>query len=664
MGARTVRRLARLGIAGAMALLLTGCPENAADIVEYKYTILNFDVAPMAPIYFTGGELAVTDYLILAFDTTLADAFDRSVAGTRNGYTATATQYGAGWNFTGSERTSANDPRLPALTDDDVVVVPSGATPDRGVVFADPHATCGADCPYHNLWVDGRIENLAPSSTYIVALFRYGLNVNGQLDAARAAMDSALDAPDELVPVGGTPSGDPTLEIVSYPTYTAPIAPDANPLVLGYFTSNASGVGGWDVVVDGTGVLYSDGSGAPADASFDSALVARNDDTQTTFPRYNYLVILEGPATDAADAADNPQAFRFQIGQDFDATTGNAINNGYAPFPTAIPTRELVSLPSFSGRASTVSVEFLNIEPLAGSARWQGWLVNREAGASTFIPASGTYERVAIVREYDLVTGEILSEEDSVLESTPQTSVFVGELSAQVEGDEQEVKHRLVVSDASLGGADSVGFFTDVVLSLEPGGAATTPSDATLAWFQYTDQNGTPSDFSDDVIYEGDVEFGTFDATDPASSRLVAVVDFAQSRGLGGVRENEVSVEITNLPLPPVGYYYEGWLVGPNGNAVSLGPIKGLPPDTVSLFDADIDQTLPSVTETGIRFVSVSAMLDSDAIVSQLDEDFTVHLTTFFLTLEPKIGAATKNIADLEVATLPTEAIINRLRNP
>ncbi|GEM_PF-404550 len=664
MGARTVRHLARLGIAGAMVIVLTGCPEDAADIVAYKTTILNFDVAPTGAVSFTEGELAVDAYLILAFDTTAADAFNRSVAGTRNGYSATATAYGGGWNFTGFERTSANDSRLPALTEDDVVVVPSAAVPPSGVVFADPNTVCGSDCPYHNLWVDGRIENLAPSSTYIVALFRYGLNVNGQLDAALAAMDSALDAPDELVPVGGTPSGDPTLEIVSYPTFTAPIASDANPLVLGYFTTNASGVGGWDVVVDGTDVLYSDISASPADASFDSALVARNDDTQTTFPRYNYLVVLEGPATDAADAADNPQAFRFQIGQDFDATTGNPINNGYAPFATPFATKDLVSLPTFSGRASAVSAEFLNMEPLAGSARWQGWLVNREVGASSAIPATGTYERVAIVREYDPVTGEILSEADSVLESTPQTAVFVGELSAQVEGNEQEVKHRLVVTDVSLGGADSVGFFTDVVVSLEPGGAATTPSDATLAWFQYTDQNGTPTDFSDDVVFEGDVSFGTFDATDPASSRLVTVTDFMQSRGLGGVRENEVTIEITNLPLPPIGYYYEGWLVGPNGNAVSLGPIKGLAPDTVSLFDADINQDLPSVTATGIRFASVSAILDSEAIVSQLGEDFTVNLTTFYLTLEPKVGAAAKNIADLEVGSLPIETIIGRMRNP
>ncbi len=86
-----------------------------------------------------------------------------------------------------------------------------------------------------------------------------------------------------------------------------------------------------------------------------------------------------------------------------------------------------------------------------------------------------------------------------------------------------------------------------------------------------------------------------------------------------------------------------------------------MPPDTTSLFDADIDPNLPGVTATGIRFANTSAVLDPDAIVSA---DETVNLTNFFLTLEPKLGGAAKNVADLETGLLPTATIISRRRTP
>jgi len=159
---------------------------------------------------------------------------------------------------------------------------------------------------------------------------------------------------------------------------------------------------------------------------------------------------------------------------------------------------------------------------------------------------------------------------------------------------------------------------------------------------------------------------------DPAASVEFTAADWVQTTGTGGAREDEVSIDITNLPLPPVGFYYEGWLTGVSGgtiNTLSLGPIISLPPDTVSLFDADIDSDLPGVTVTGIRYASVFAVIGPDAIVTATPTDTTVNLRTFFLTLEPKMGfvdagTGTKNIADVLVGSLPIETIIARLRNP
>ncbi len=145
--------------------------------------------------------------------------------------------------------------------------------------------------------------------------------------------------------------------------------------------------------------------------------------------------------------------------------------------------------------------------------------------------------------------------------------------------------------------------------------------------------------------------------------------DLTQSSGLGGVldvggRLTKVSVDLRNLPLPPVGYFYEGWLVNAEtGQAMSMGPVTTLPPDTVSLFDADVNLDLPGVTATGIRFANVQVPIDSTGVIVKQDGGtFTVNLSGFVLTLEPKLGAAGKNIADLELGTLPTRTIIERLK--
>lgn len=664
-----VRFLKWFGLTGAATLLLTACPEDAVDIVEPKATALDFAVAPLGQVVFPAGGVSIDGVVLAQFDPTVADAFGRSVAGNDPFYLSTArgdavdgTDFGPGWNFGGFDRNSTTDPRLPALTEDDAVL-----PVDDGFVIGDP-AEVGA-AGFHNPFTEGDFTGLQPTTTYVVALARLGTNVNGVLDQEQVLLGDPVADPDELVYVGGAPAGDPTVPIVSFPTIIA-FQANANPYVLGNFTTDGNGAGFFDVVIDGGGGnLYDTDTGDPSAADFDISLVARNDATGTTFPRYNYLIVFEGAAVDAADAADNPQAVRIQMAQDFDATTGDPINNSFSPFPVAALTDdELVAAPGGAGRPDSVSVEFFNVEALGGGAVWQAWLVNRDESPITIAAATATYQRVAIVRELDPVTGEVLSETDSVLETVQSVSAFNGQLEADIAGTPQEIKHRLIVTDATTGGGtDAPGFFTDLVLSQESGPGATTPSVSSALWFQYTDQGGTPSDFFDDVSAGGSLSFGHIDVNDPTSTRIFSAGEFAQSSGLGGVLDvggefQEISVDLRNLPLPPQGYYYEGWLMNSaTGATISMGPITTLPPDTVSLFDADVDQTIPGVTGTGIRFANARlAFSDPNAIISGTGTDAAAVLTSFFLTLEPKLGGVSKNVADLEAGSLPVEALITR----
>lgn len=657
MSKRLVRRLMRTGTAAAVVLGLTGCPQEAADITEIVATILDFDIAATGTIVFPGGAAVINSTSFIDFNPTLQNAFGKAVAGNDPFYASMArgdpddgTDFGPGWNFDGFLRNSTNDPRLPALTENDAVL-PAG----DGFVIGDPNEVGGDG--FHNPFTEGLFTGLMPTTTYVVAFARLGTTVNGELDQQLILEGRPLDAPDALDYVGGAPGGNPTVPIVSFPTFI-PFVANANPYVLGNFTTDGTGAGFFDVVVDGTGGgLYQTSDGDPSDSDFDLSLVARNDDVVTSFPRYNYLIIFEGPAVDAADAADNPQAVRLQMAQDFDASSGALLNNAYAPFPTDSVTQaeKEAGLPGSAVSPDDVTIEGIRLEALAGNAVYKAWLMNRDEDPVTMTEAIADYDQVVILREIDPITGEILSESDSVVGSTAATSTFTGLLSMDVPGKEtpQEVKHRLTVTDALVG--TRVGFFTDVVVTIEESPGATSPSDAKVLWFQYTEQQGTPSDFFDDVPGPSVGLFGNFDPV--SGSRVVGPGAFAQSSGRGGVLDDEVSVEINNLPRPPVGYFYEGWLTGPAGT-LSLGEIMSLPPELTSLLDADSDLSLPGVTENGIRFaVTRAAGLDPETIVSA---DGTINYTTYFLTIEPKLGAVGKNIGDLEVGSLPTTAIIGR----
>ncbi len=99
------------------------------------------------------------------------------------------------------------------------------------------------------------------------------------------------------------------------------------------------------------------------------------------------------------------------------------------------------------------------------------------------------------------------------------------------------------------------------------------------------------------------------------------------------------------------------------GETLNMGPLTTLPPDTVTLFDADIDQSMPEVTSTGIRFANAFLELSSPRqLVAGSGETLRVSFPTFFLTLEAKLGTTSKNVANVETGSLPVEAIVTRLR--
>lgn len=603
------RWLARAGFVASMGLVLIGCPEDAIDITDTPSDAAqNF---PISSVFFAPeGTFALDRLTLVAFDTSVADAFDRSVPGPRG-----LEWSGGFWDFDGLWRNGAADTRLPALVDDDAIAGRFVIT--DGSIF-------GLPASFNPFFTDFGWANLDPNTTYTLAFVRYNLRINAELDAAAIALGEPVTQPDELVlePIG-TPKGDPTSNIEPFADIFAQA--DANPFVLGHIVTDANGEVDMDVLIDaftssGEAVFYQDLSGDPPAAAFDSAIVARNDDTPTTLPRYNYLVLFRGSATTAAEVLNLEPAMRLQMAQDF-LEDGTPVNNGYAPFPAdQFSAPVLVAAPGGAGRPDSLTVTFNDLEALTDGAAYEAWLVNPNTGSA--IPAVGTYNRVELTMQIDPVTGEPTGFTEEIVETVPNTASFVGG-----NGDDG-FRHQLIVSDNTLPAGDTLGLHSYLVLTLaeSPGGSSLPESQS--FWFQFTDQNETPANFFDDQsITSGTTTFGRFDSADPSAS----IPYGADGGGLGGFRGDILGVSLSSISRPPVGYVYVGWLLRADGSAARLPDITGPPPERVSLVNADVTMEPGLVTSKGI----LEANLRVDAAEQGIDFG---EFTRFVLTLEPKSG--------------------------
>lgn len=640
-----VRNLGTAAVALVLTVSLVGCPEDATELVKPVGTALDFAVAPFVQGLPTG-SVAIDRLTLAQFDPDRdPDAFGR---GTGQFPFFSGTRY----LIDAAARNVTNDPRVPALAGAGTEVVSPSLCRfgHSGFWFSATEPGFGWD---FFCFLDG----LQPNTDYTVMLVRYALTVNGELDTEEMLLTGTITNPDALTPLGGTPGGYPT-ELCDFddtrPTYTVGVTGDQNPLVMGFTTTDANGSLVFDCLI-GSGGFWQ--AGPQTLAVPDSAPLAPNAIGTFDLPRYNYVVIVEGTGTAVDPVPAGAHVMRFQVGVDIDAS-GVPINNGLAPLAAAAAdTAALIAAPGGAGRPDSLTFVFQNLDALAGTARWQLWLANRDRSPVTFASASGTYERIQIIQELDPVTGEVVSQRDSVVETIPGTSTFVGQGGL--------FKHRMIVSDAGAGAADSVGLYTDAILTVElqPGGS--TPSLARGLFFRYTNQAGTPDNYFDDVSTGGTLAFGSFDPANPSQARVLAPTNFAQAQGLGGILGSEVSVDVFNLPIPPVGYYYEGWLLGPGGDSISMGPLRAPPPDTVSLIDADVSQPHPVVVlGVGIRqanaFVSLSSPTDIVDCPTDPAQPCTVNLSTFFVTLEPKGSAATKGPTNLVAGAFPLERIQRR----
>lgn len=211
---------------------------------------------------------------------------------------------------------------------------------------------------------------------------------------------------------------------------------------------------------------------------------------------------------------------------------------------------------------------------------------------------------------------------------------------------------QVVVSSTDAANAVNAYLQHAMLVSLE-GAAATAPSAAQFLWRRHG------------VGGDGGLTFGTFGGPDVANE--IAANDYvfpAAGSGRAGIRGPEISVDFTNVARPPVGFYYAGYIVDSLGAGVLVDTLRsaysGVTSESrVSLFDADVNDLLPSVVEDGIRASQVrncvagSNTRNCANTLSLSGTPVFGAFVSFVLAVEPKGAGAGMGPGQSHAGTVP-----------
>jgi hypothetical protein len=591
----------------ALAVIVGGALACKTSISDMNYQAGDYVFDFLADATLAGGDPAgaetISNLLLGAVDTTVTNAFGRDTGDGLFFFDPNA------YDFAAIGRNSSTDGRLPALSDPDADVGGAGGI---GCNFGSPPYG-GAAAGAWDFWCE--VENLEPSTRYTLMLVRYAVTVNGELDQNAIMAGEAITAPDELVVLGGAPAGSPNTECNFSTLIDVP--PDANPFVLGYADSDANGEIVFDCLPTSglvspaqwwtdltSGATYADSTPAGPNDGVTGIDLARN--------QYNYAVIVEGEGTLANPVPTGAMPMRFQIANDI--TAGNTgINNAQAPYPT----EPVLAGPGVAVVAGELTMTWTNLAALSGAV-YQVWVYNEETGDMK--SPSG---------DWSAVDGA----GDPMGDAT-------GVQSFNTQGDWTN----------TFATSDDIGEYTHVFLSVESAPAGS-PSAVQPVWAQYTDMVGEPSNpFVWVLNTTADMSFGTFASGSP-------VAWTSQGSGEGGFwgtecnpdefdhctgPTNTVEVVFRNLQVPPVGYYYNAYLIDENGEEADAGPLMS--PQTyddrssVSLEDIDTDDSLQAEYTNGEDIIIWSQTLTT---LSALPEGMGFYdYVEYRLNLVPKAGSS------------------------
>jgi hypothetical protein len=306
----------------------------------------------------------------------------------------------------------------------------------------------------------------------------------------------------------------------------------------------------------------------------------------------------------------------------------------------------------------SVTLTLANLTGLSGGARYQFWALGRDAqNLDVSVPAYGSlvefFSRVDTLANGDTVvgpTGDPVLVTDSSVLSLTQLNEYVGS------ADSATSWLRVVIDSTGDGGTPVT--YHAIFVSREDG-LATTPGSVRFLFRRIglAATNVTAS-----------MLFGNFGGSDLVNLQSPADYVYAPvGAGTGGARGPEISVDFKEIPRPPKGFFYRGFILDGDGNSILVDTLRSawnLDPtiSRVSLYDADVNPLLPGLASTSIRASQVRNCAAGSA-VNACQNTLALPITATFvgmakfqLKLEPKGNSTTvSNALVSHAGDLPDE---------
>jgi hypothetical protein len=504
------------------------------------------------------GTRTVNRFLATAFDTSLADAFNRSSANPPV-LRAEPNAFGYGtittpiiYPVSGTVTTFVPPNRyLPTLVTPATVVSFYGGANTKAVAYIVPGSHPGNGGNVWEFWYD---LSMQPNTRYVMGLARYALQQRGALDHSELLLTGTVTTPDTLVFRAGdfVPAGRKLDGVYTGSCANAgvvqPVA-GANPHLIAGATTDAAG----DAEIDQTACSNAASAWSGVLGNVKSP-VPPNNNTAPGTSQYNFLVIWEALADSTPNYAR--PVYRQQIGPLMTAA-GVVINNSYAPVPPiALTPAQSALLSGATSRPDSVTLAVSNLPPLTSGA-YQFWIT--KSGTDSVVLARGLFEKLI----------------NNVVVATSANAT-------DFNGDTAAATYRLRVD---WGPHSTVAAYNSVVLAYAPAGASGTTLPAAQQMWATMAGNKNPGAAAPPLV--ANMTFGNFDNGGAASARWAPA-----GLGAGGVFGRTLDVQVTHLLRPPVAMYYNAYLRNSTTGAVTeLGPITGPFPDYASLLDADVNAT-------------------------------------------------------------------------
>jgi hypothetical protein len=296
--------------------------------------------------------------------------------------------------------------------------------------------------------------------------------------------------------------------------------------------------------------------------------------------------------------------------------------------------------------AGRITLSLTGLRALTGG-QYQFWVMGRDSlNRNTPVQIFGTvvefYRRPDTLPDGSVnlnpITGDTIFVTDSTPISTIRAAGYAG-------SDNSQVTSVRVIADSSADLTNPTTY-NAVFVTMETA-PATSPGSARFLWRRIGSEEAKENGVS------GSMLFGNFAGLDFINLQSPNDYVFRPlGSGIGGARGPELSVDLSELARPPVGFFYRGYLVDAQGNIGAVVDTlrsawsRDQTVNRVSMFDADVDNALPNVVGDEIRASQIRNCAIGSAVNNcqnamdlPVDGTFT-GLETFQLKLEPKGGVA------------------------